>query len=364
MGTTDSENRPKNSVNEIDFEVTELLHWLSLDTTLQLFNFPLIGRGVKTPKAIAKGDNLISIPIQKLMTRKSVQERFPSHYSTHLMLTCFLIQESFKECSNWKIYLKSLPKTYDVPYFDLEKNLNFVPNYLKSLFQDQVDLVKQNFEASKICRDLDKFAWAWFTVNTRGVYFEDNHDNLALAPFLDMFNHDFSVQVQSRIIDGNYVLVAENETLADEQAFINYGPHDNLKLYLEYGFVLPNNPHDTVQLRLEDLNENFSDDQRDFIKNHELDSKLQILPNEEIVSWSILACLSIANLKKDYRTVFYQDLEVEQFQSKIREIIQKVTKELSKALVQCKDSKILPSLLQIHLKICQNALEQLNTPCQ
>ena len=222
-------------------------------------------------------------------------------YENHYL--CFLIQESFKECSKWKIYLKSLPKSYDVPYFDLKKDLNFVPSYLKSLFQDQVDLVEKNFKTSKICKDLDKFAWAWFTVNTRGVYFEDGHDNLALAPFLDMFNHDCSVQVQSRLTNGNYILVAENETLANEQAFINYGPHDNLKLYFEYGFVLPNNPHDTVQLGLEDLNEIFSDDQKEFIKNHELDSKLQILPNEEIVSWSILACLAIANLKTNYHTM-------------------------------------------------------------
>ena len=355
------ENRLINSVNETedDFEVTELLQWLSLKTSLQLFNFPLIGRGVKTPKAIAKGDALISIPIEKLMTRKSVQARFPSHYSTHLMLTCFLIQESSKECSTWKTYLKSLPKTYDVPYFDLQ-NLNHVPKYLKSIFQDQVDLVTRNFKISKICQDLNKFAWAWFTVNTRGVYYEDGHDNLALAPFLDMFNHDHSVQVQSKLIHGNYVLIAENETCANEQAFINYGPHDNLKLYLEYGFVLPQNPHDSVQLRLEDLNENFTASQKEFIENHDLSGKLQILPNEEIVSWPLLACLAIADLNQDYHKVFYRDLEVDhRSKLKIRLIIENVTNELLQALVQCKNSKILPSLLQIHLNICQNALKQL-----
>ena len=357
------ENRQiENSVNETedDFEVTELLQWLSLKTSLQLFNFPLIGRGVKTPKAIAKGDHLISIPIEKLMTRKSVQTRFPSHYSTHLMLTCFLIQESSKECSKWKTYLKSLPKSYDVPYFDLRENLNHVPKYLKSTFQDQVDLVARNFKHSKICKDVNEFAWAWFTVNTRGVYYEDGHDNLALAPFLDMFNHDHSVQVQSKLINGDYVLIAENETLANTQAFINYGPHDNLKLYLEYGFVLPDNPHDCVPLRLEDLNEAFTDDQKEFIENHDLHGKLQILPNEEIVSWPFLACLAIADLDKDYHRVFYQDLEIDRWSKmKIRLIVENVTNELLQALVQCKNSKILPSLLQIHLNICQNALKQL-----
>ena len=73
-----------------DFEVTELLKWMCLDTPLQLFNFPQSGRGLKTPQAIGKGDNLIAIPIQNLMTRKMLETRFPSHYSTHLIL-CFAL---------------------------------------------------------------------------------------------------------------------------------------------------------------------------------------------------------------------------------------------------------------------------------
>lgn len=31
-----------------------------------------------------------------------------------------------------------------------------------------------------------------------------------------------------------------------QQAFINYGSHDNQRLMLEYGFVAPCNPHSVV----------------------------------------------------------------------------------------------------------------------
>ena len=65
---------------------------------------------------------------------------------------------------------------------------------------DQFQLIDTQFEKFvKVQHEnvsKEKFAWAWFTVNTRGVYFPDQHDNLALAPFLDMFNHSCHVQVQ------------------------------------------------------------------------------------------------------------------------------------------------------------------------
>ena len=34
------------------------------------------------------------------------------------------------------------------------------------------------------------------------------------------------------------------------QVFINYGPHDNTTLWMEYGFTVQNNPHSVVHGRL------------------------------------------------------------------------------------------------------------------
>ena len=85
---------------------------------------------------------------------------------------------------------------------------------------------------------------------------------------------------------------------------------NNLKLYLEYGFVVPENPQDCVTFTLEDFieilatefsienkvkisNKISEEEKLKFIKYHQLDSKLQLVKNEELVSWSVLACLHV-----------------------------------------------------------------------
>ena len=231
------------------------MRWLGIKTQLQLFHFEETGRGLRTQKKIEKGDVLISIPLDKMITRQKIAMKYPKDWSTQLMLSCFLMEEKCSKKSN--IYLDTLPQTYSVPYFDCPPFLiEFLPIYLQNPVLKQFGLVQREFEKLPAGKDFSKdlFAWAWFTVNTRGVFYRDNHDNIALAPFLDMFNHSCHVQVEA-VLNGNfYQLKSCASTLKKSQVFINYGPHDNVKLYLEYGFVVPENPHDCVSLSLTDFN--------------------------------------------------------------------------------------------------------------
>lgn len=96
-------------------------------------------------------------------------------------------------------------------------------------------------------------------------------DNYALAPFLDLLNHRPSVQVtfllrllrlndrtvQTHLflrqvkagfndVTRSYEIRSVSGTPRYQQAFINYGAHDNQRLLLEYGFVAAANPHSVV----------------------------------------------------------------------------------------------------------------------
>ena len=76
------------------------------------------------------------------------------------------------------------------------------PPYLKKVAESQRELLLRKYlQCRSACcpapLDFNTFRWAWFTVNSRGVYSPDGSDNLALVPFLDMFNHSPEVRVKA-----------------------------------------------------------------------------------------------------------------------------------------------------------------------
>ncbi|DAZ99740.1 TPA: hypothetical protein N0F65_003527 [Lagenidium giganteum] len=72
----------------------------------------------------------------------------------------------------------------------------------------------------------------------------------AMVPVFDMLNHDPAAQMQHYYdIEANaFVLVSNQHWQAGAQLFVNYGPLSNHKLLALYGFVLPNNPFDAIDV--------------------------------------------------------------------------------------------------------------------
>lgn len=93
-------------------------------------------------------------------------------------------------------------------------------------------------------------------------------DTIAVIPFVDMLNHDPSAQVCWQWMlprltvnlapfqclatferyKNKYVVRASHYVHDDQQVTVCYGPHDNARLWIEYGFTLPNNPNGKVAL--------------------------------------------------------------------------------------------------------------------
>jgi hypothetical protein len=170
---------------------------------------------------------------------------------------------------------------------------------------------------------IESYSWAYFTVNTRAVYLRERphdvpEDCLALAPFLDMFNHSCDAQVEAGLDlvgDGDqYQIVSRPGFSKYNEVFINYGVHDNLKLHFEYGFALSDNADDAVPVKLRDLCSYASAVKMtlDVAAQSGLAGTMSVAASEP--SWNLLACVYILSMPPDrvYQWNEIYDIDLEQ----------------------------------------------------
>lgn len=267
--------------------------------------FSLTGRGLKTLNSIEINEPLIKLPLHMLITTDTVLQsdirilflnNITDNFSPQCVLSMFLVYETHLGTnSKWYLYLKTLPQSFTNPDFCSNKEKKILPNFildslsrshkLESNFSSLMKAVK-NLDTSSnkgYCPHCNKrlqkiitfarYKWAYYAVNTRAVYIDTDlckenifnikqPNNLALAPFLDLFNHDVNTACKVSIITDDYQnryyqIITLKPFDKDSQVFINYGTHNNLKLYIEYGFFIPCNPLDEVHFDLSDIQKCF-----------------------------------------------------------------------------------------------------------
>lgn len=371
---------------------------------LTIFDFPQTGRGLKAIRRIEPETKLISIPVEKIMiTLFSVRKCHPflkalrpsiniEQVGSHLLLSSYLVflkaNQGFCGQDDWTPYLKSLPEVYTVPFFLNSKTMKALPSYLRVAIKAQEVIVGKNFRVFQNFFDwntsVDIFAWAWFTVNTRGVFFDykeadPESDNLALVPFLDLFNHSPDVKVQAGFVPETNCYEIHTETGIDpeSQAFINYGPHGNVKLFVEYGFVIPNNPQDCIPITLEELQAHLNlgyhlnqDQRMELLNQNGFHHNMSI--HREGCTWNIFACLQILTLESGQlhqweQYVLETDLESDSdLLDKLKQLlvgleaeIKHCRSELHHAKNVTSSESVLRSLLDEHLEVIKESIQAL-----
>ena len=106
-----------------------------------------------------------------------------------------------------------------------------------------------------------KDPWALAIVDTRSHFLPDR--KYSLTPLLDMINHDPHVDTKMNFTDGQLFLYVNTDTIPEppvmsflsklfnsdpsktQQVCIKYGDFTNLYSLYQYGFVVPDNPHNT-----------------------------------------------------------------------------------------------------------------------
>ncbi|KAI1885220.1 hypothetical protein AGOR_G00217930 [Albula goreensis] len=300
-------------------------------------HFSDTGRGLMAMKTIPGRDLIVSLPERCLLTTQTVLSSYMGEYikrwkppvSPVLALCVFLISERHLGArSQWKPYADVLPKTYTCPVYFSDDVISLLPGDLRKKAFDQRDGVSELFSSSlAFVRSLqplfdqpvegifthDALRWAWCSVNTRTVYMEHpqsphlsrERDVYALAPYLDLLNHCPSVQVEAGFNKTKrcYEVHSVQGCRKFQQAFLCYGPHDNQRLLLEYGFVAPGNPHSVVYVDPGDLQFCFSavveqfSQKLLFLKKHDFLSNLTF--GLDGTSWRLMTALRLLSLKPD-----------------------------------------------------------------
>uniref|UniRef100_A0A915HS28 SET domain-containing protein n=1 Tax=Romanomermis culicivorax TaxID=13658 RepID=A0A915HS28_ROMCU len=200
-------------------------------------------------------------------------------------LCLFLILTKHQEDHPFATYLNLLPVDYTIPlYCSIPLNSQYFTGWTEKLYSQQCadyfackrrcsivfELIEEEFGGKNY---LDKwFPWAWATVNSRCIYKENTTDehsfcnnwfggqqdsaSIALIPFLDMINHssDSKISCKFNQKSKSFQLVQLDGCIhKGQEIFICYGPHNNARLFLEYGFILEQNPNDSVEFNPDDL---------------------------------------------------------------------------------------------------------------
>ncbi|MEE6467898.1 hypothetical protein FKM82_008102 [Ascaphus truei] len=280
--TMKSKHSPVNQSHECEY--IELKRWLKergfQDGHLRTAEFADTGRGLMTTRLLQPGELIISLPEKCLITTRTVLQSYLGKYITGwdppisplLALCTFLITEKYAgDQSPWKPYLAVLPTTYSCPVYWEPEMVNLLPEPVRKQALEQNATVHKLYisslpffnslqslfhESAESILTYDALRWAWCTVNTRTVYmkhapracFSAEQDIYALAPYLDLLNHSPRVQVDAAFSEKSrcYEIRTRGSCKKYDQVFICYGPHDNQRLLLEYGFVAAGNPHCSV----------------------------------------------------------------------------------------------------------------------
>ncbi len=243
--------------------------------------FKNTGRGLMAKQNIRERSAIAKIPYKLLITVRTVLESriawlFTNnqYFTTQQVLSVFLVWENhLGEASFWRKYLDCLPKTFSCPAYC--SDVKWLPSSLKEKVLATQSLIRRTYESVISlmgCRKCDhcdllmsswftyeRYLWAWCVVSTRAVYLcpkynsqnlilLSDENNLALAPYVDLFNHSYATEVKAYVIESENVYQIETLTpfAKNREVFINYGPLSNDRLFVDYGFIIPSNIQDSV----------------------------------------------------------------------------------------------------------------------
>jgi len=232
---------------------------------LQYFNNSY--RGLIAKQNIHIGDEILTVPLDCMITIKSVMENgfgekikksgISLIYPNNTYFALFIIEESYKADSKWKYLIQSMPKSVDnFPVYYKENELKYLD---ASFFIEEIRIFKEDIKTDydRVCKiipelskmaTLDDFMRTRCLVNSRifGTFINDQ-ENDSIIPFADMFNYSRLTSMTKWYFDDTkkcFVVISNEEINRKNEVYLSYGHKANYSFLLFYGFTVENNIND------------------------------------------------------------------------------------------------------------------------
>ncbi|KAF8407594.1 hypothetical protein HHK36_006728 [Tetracentron sinense] len=285
----------------------DLIRWVRMEggfvhQALKIADGSSYGFGVVASEDIPKGSDLIALPDHLPLRFDSLDSDSGFGSESVLLqlarqvpeelwamrLGLKLLQERATVDSFWWPYISNLPETYSVPIFfpgedirnlqyapllyQVNKRCRFLLDFEKDINRILVNVRRDDHPFG--CQDVDasSLGWAMSAVSSRafrlhGERFPDgtSSDVPMMLPFIDTCNHSFNPNARilqeqdtrnpKMLVKAGFLscpillVVAETQIKQDDPVLLNYGCLNNDFFLLDYGFVVPSNPYDCIELK-------------------------------------------------------------------------------------------------------------------
>ncbi|KAI0143818.1 hypothetical protein GGR57DRAFT_341016 [Xylariaceae sp. FL1272] len=247
--------------------------------SLAIADFPLTGRGIQTRRSFKQWDQIFTIPKAALWTVKQAQAdpligsilrttQPPLSIENIFIIYILFVRSRQTGYEGQRTHVAALPQSYSSSIFFTEEELDVCQGSSLYDVTKQLDQQIQNdyreLVISVFARHpdlfpldvftIDSYKWGLCTIWSRGMDFQQpgGESIRLLAPFADMLNHSPDAK-QCHAYDfksGDLTILAGKGYEAGDQVYIYYGAIPNNRLLRLYGFVIPDNPHDSYDLVL------------------------------------------------------------------------------------------------------------------
>ncbi|QHO36398.1 Ribulose-1,5 bisphosphate carboxylase/oxygenase large subunit N-methyltransferase [Arachis hypogaea] len=226
------------------------------------------GRSLFASKAIKTGDCILKVPYRVQITADNLPAKIKSLISEEVanvakLAVLLLIERKLGQDSQWNPYICRLPWQEELhnTIFWNESELEMIHRssvYWETINQkSQIErdflAIRPIFECfSQSFGDITykDFMYACTLVGSRAW---GSTNGLSLIPFADFVNHDGNSEAIVMSDDDKQLseVISDRDYAPGEQVLIRYGKFSNATLMLDFGFTVPYNIYDQVQIQLD-----------------------------------------------------------------------------------------------------------------